>query len=332
MVARHDILRTCVVATDDAQRPIVQVVLSQWQAPWNEFNALQSSIDDCISRHAQLVSNAVDSMEAAVSFATITREDKVYLSFVCHHALYDGVGIEKLLHEVEQQFLGSPLPPAPTYHQFLRQSLALPGRTDSFWVEKLADYEPKLTTHLTSRHVEARCFGQSIELDIPLSEVRANIRELGVSLLALTQSAWATALGGLFNTDDICFGNVVSGRSLPIESINDLVAPCFNTIPLRMDMSRKRRNLDVMKALQSANAELMQYQFTPLRRIHSLVSQHGNRRLFDTLLLLQQSPRPLDRSIWTLERDDGEMDVSLLDTDAVSSYRANGDRFLLFAK
>jgi hypothetical protein len=84
-----------------------------------------------------------------------------------------------------------------------------------------------------------------------------------------------------------------------------------------MDMSRKRRNLDMMKAFQSANTELMQYQFTPLRRIQSLFSQHGSRRLFDTLLLLQQSPRPLDRSIWTLERDDGEMDVSLLDTDTV---------------
>jgi amino acid adenylation domain-containing protein len=317
MVVRHDILRTCFVATDDAQRPIVQVVLAQWLAPWNEFDASQSGIDDCIFRHAQLVPSAIDSTEAAVSFATITHEDKVYLSFLCHHALYDGVGIEKLLHEVEQQFSGSPLPPAPTYDQFLRQSLALPSHTDSFWLEKLADYEPKLTTHLTCRLAEPRCFVQSIELDIPFSEVRAGIRELGVSLLALTQSAWATALGSLFNTDDICFGNVVNGRSLPIENINDLVAPCFNTIPLRMDMSRKRRNLDMMKAFQSANTELMQYQFTPLRRIQSLFSQHGSRRLFDTLLLLQQSPRPLDRSIWTLERDDGEMDVSLLDTDTV---------------
>ncbi|KAL2144240.1 hypothetical protein VTI28DRAFT_9451 [Corynascus sepedonium] len=57
---------------------------------------------------------------------------------------------------------------------------------------------------------------------------------------------------------------------------------------------------------------MIEYQFTPLRRIQSLYPQHGARRLFDTLLLLQQSPRLLDRTIWTLERDDGEMDFPLV--------------------
>jgi hypothetical protein len=43
-----------------------------------------------------------------------------------------------------------------------------------------------------------------------------------------------------------------------------------------------------------------------------LFSQHGKRRLFDTLLLLQQPARPLDQCLWTLERDEGEMDVSFM--------------------
>lgn len=310
MCIRHDILRTSFVTTDDSRWPILQAVLDQWQAPWYELDGSQSTVDACISQHASKVPNALDTMEPAVSFAIISRDDASYLSFVCHHALYDGTAIEMLFNEVEQHFAGSSLPNTPDYEEFLRASLVLPETADNFWQRHLADYEPKLTTYLTSDTSDTRHGALISELDIPLSHIQIKTRELGVSLLALTQSAWAVTLGVLFRSDDICFGNVVNGRSIQVEGVNELVAPCFNTIPIRMPLSSNQRNVDLMKAFQSINSELMDYQFTPLRRIQSLFSQHSNRRLFDTLLLLQQSPRPLNEAIWTLESDDGEMDVS----------------------
>ncbi|KAK4119059.1 hypothetical protein N657DRAFT_582453 [Parathielavia appendiculata] len=311
MVIRHDILRTCFVSTYDGSWPMVQAVLDQWQAPWHQFNASQVGLEECISQHAQAVPYAIDSLEPAVSFATIRQGDDVLLSFICHHALYDGMAMEKLLFEVEQHFYGLSLPQVPAYERFLRKALTLPASTNSFWLTHLDGYQRKLTAHLTSKlaNTESR---SAAELDIPLLEIQTRIKALGVSLLALTQSAWARTLGCLFRTNDICFGNVVNGRSLPVEGINELVAPCFNTIPIRMNLSRRQRNLDLMKAFQASNAKLMEYQFTPLRRIQSLLSQHSTRRLFDTLFLLQQSPRVVDQSLWALERDDGEMDVPLV--------------------
>jgi amino acid adenylation domain-containing protein len=308
MCARHDILRTCFVTSDDAAWPILQVVLAQWQPAWHDIDASSSSgIEECISRHAQGVPEALDSLEPAFSFAVIAESEAVYLSFVWHHALYDGVAIERLLFEVEQHVNGFSLPPPPSYEHFLLQSMDLPASTDQFWSQHLAGYEPKLVTNLHSDLAEAASRASSSELGIPLSQIRTRLKELGVSLLGLCQSAWATALGRLFQTDDVCFGSVVNGRSVPVEGIDQLVAPCFNTIPIRMDLSGCRRNLDLMKAFQSLNIELMAYQFTPLRRIQ----QRGGRRYFDTLLLLQQPPRALDQSLWSLEKDDGEMDVSM---------------------
>lgn len=310
MWIRHDILRTCFVTTDDAQWPILQVVLSQWQPHWHELVSSQSGgIQQLISQHVRGVPNALDTMAPAVSVATVSHNGDVYLSFVCHHALYDGVAMERLLHEVEQHFCGFSLSPAPAIEQFLWTSRTLPASSDDFWLQHLGAYDPKLVTQLGSEHPETRPCALVREFDIPLSQIENKTRELGVSLLSLTQSAWATALGRIFHTNDICFGNVVNGRSLPIAGIEELVAPCFNTIPIRMDLTHRQRNVDLMKAYQAINAELIQYQFTPLRRIQSLFS-HGNRRLFDTVLLLQQPPRPLDESLWTLERDEGEMDVS----------------------
>ena len=310
MCARHDILRTCFVATNDHQRPILQIVLDEWHAAWHDFDASHSTLEDSISRHLQRVPHAVDSIEPTATFATITQDNRVYLSFVCHHALYDGVAMERILYEVEQHLSGSSLPPVTAYKQFLHESLTLPASTDGFWIEHLADYEPKLVTNLNSDLTETHISRLTSRADVPLSLINRRARELGISLLALAQSAWAITLGSLFGTGDICFGNVVNGRSLPIEGIGELVAPCFNTIPVRMDLGRGQRNIDLMKAFQSVNTELVQYQFTPTRHIQSLFSQKDTRRLFDTLLLLQQPPRHLDQSLWTLERDEGEMDVS----------------------
>lgn len=310
MVARHDILRTCFVATNDARWPILQIALDLWQAPWHDLGGPQSDIDECIQRHGRMVPDAVDSLEPAVSFATFKQNDNVYLSFLCHHALYDGVAIQRLLYEVERHTFGVSLPPAPAYDRFLGESLRLPANTDRFWLDHLAYYEPKLTSNIVSRLTKTRAHELAYEVDMTLSEATARTRVLGVSLLALVQTAWAKALGRIFDTGDICFGNVVNGRSLPIEGISDLVAPCFNTVPIRMDLSRSQRNLDVMKAFQRINAELMNYQFTPLRRIQSMVPGVGNQALFDTLLLLQQPSRSLDQRLWTLERDNGDMDVS----------------------
>jgi len=333
MCSRHDILRTCFLSTDDTQRPIVQVVLNQWQAPWHDFGELKSSIEDNIARHVQGLPDAVDSMEPTVSFATFNHDGAAYLSFVCHHALYDGVAVERLLYEAEQHISGSPLPPPPAYDRFLLESLAVAPSADTFWLAHLAGHEPKLITHLVSELPAGGTGPLELEVNMPLSQVRARSRELGVSLLALTQASWGTALGSLFKTTDICFGNVVNGRSFPMERINELVAPCFNTIPLRMDLSPSSRNLDLMKAFQTLNTDLMQYQFTPLRKVQSLMSPNRSRRLFDTLLLLQQSPRNLDQNLWTLERDEGEMDVSciVVETSGIRKV-ANSGRSRLFVK
>lgn len=313
MLRRHDILRTCFATTDDTQRPIVQVVLDAWKPQWMHLDAVRSGVVACVGRQADLLPDGMDILEPAVSFATIADADVKYLSFVCHHALYDGVAIDRLLHEVEQTVSGQPLEPTPSYEEFLRSSLSLPDSTGTFWSEHLSDFEPKLARDLIIDDPQPDSFTETLAFDeIPISELREKAKELGVSLLALVQASWASTLGFIFRTTDVCFGNVVSGRSLPVEGINELVAPCFNTIPVRLDLDdggSRKTNLDAMKRLQKLNSDMIKYQFTPLRRIQRLVSANSG-RLFDTLLLLQNGNRDLNHNLWEVVREDGAMDVS----------------------
>ncbi|KAK4175461.1 putative peptide synthetase [Triangularia setosa] len=312
MVSRHGILRTCFITTSDNRHPIVQLILQNWQPDWLAFDASNTSVHHCVAEQITLLSDGIDSLQPMVTLAWITKGNERYLSFICHHALYDGVAIERLLFEVEQAYHGFSLPPTPSYAEFLQESTTLPESTNEFWAAHLSGMEPKLITDLITNSEEVIIAIKTQQLHLPLSDVRTKIKELGVSLLALVQSSWATTLGCILRTDDVCFGNVVNGRSASYEGINELVAPCFNTLPVRVNMSDIQQSLELIKEVQKASIQALKFQFTPLRRIIPSASQYGTRHLFDTLLLLQHSPRSLDSKVWELENDDGEMDIPLV--------------------
>lgn len=309
MFQRHGILRTCFFSTSDREFAIAQGVLKIWEPEWLSFDAPDGSLDGTIRKHAETVPAAIDSCSPPLSLATIKAGNDTYLSFVCHHAMYDGVGITRLLEEIELLACGSELQAAPGYEPILKEILALPTSTDKFWRKHLQNSRPAPLPRVSETQDGRDVLTQV--LDIPFSKIDASLKALNISLLNLLQSSWGTLLRVVLQSDDICFGNVVNGRSGTVDRVDELVAPCFNTIPMRFDYKESKRNVDVMKSFQSLSPELLQYQFTPLRRIQSLCITNGS-RLFDTLLLLQQPPRPLDETLWTLERDDGEMDFPLV--------------------
>ncbi|MBE3049212.1 hypothetical protein IMZ48_43285, partial [Candidatus Bathyarchaeota archaeon] len=229
------------------------------------------------------------------------------LCFVCHHAMYDGVAMSTLLSEVEAIATGKDLPPPVSYESFLREALMLPESTDQFWTSQFRDFRP-------ARFSRSQAGSPStpdtlkLQLQIPLDELEARTHSLGLSLSSVSQAVWANVLS-IATGADVCFGNVMNGRSVPVEDVDRLVAPCFNTVPLRVDVSEYAQGTDLLKYLHRLNPTIIEYQFTPLRRIQKLLGQpHG---LFDTLLLLQPPKTTLNAEVWELVSDVGGMDVPL---------------------
>lgn len=308
MFQRHAILRTSFFSTGDRDHVFAQCVLETWEPEWLTFDADGASLDESIGRHAATLPNPIDSGIPPVSLATIRKGSLTYLSFICHHAMYDGVAISRLLGEIEQTACGAELPQPPSYQPFLQEVLALPASTDEFWEKHLQGLNPKTLPQSTEKGSGRDTMIKV--LDLSLSTIEHRLRMLNVSLLSLLQATWSSLLGIIHGTDDVCFGNVVNGRTGVVDRVDELVAPCFNTIPARVKLHDKRRNIALLNFFQDLNPELLHHQFTPLRRIQALFSKGS--RLFDTLLLLQQPPKELDESLWILERDDGEMDFPLV--------------------
>ncbi|KAM6532880.1 non-ribosomal peptide synthetase nps2 [Fusarium falciforme] len=310
MAKRHDILRTCFETTTDSQRAIAQIVLEGWNIPWMTLDVNQLSFDGAIEEHLKTLPDPVDSRTPPVSLALLRYRGSEFLSFICHHALYDGVAMERLLKEVEALAVGAELPPPVSYSDFLTISTNLPGDTEQFWLQHFQGYRPStLFAQPTTSEMDQSTHITS--LDLPLTELQARLRDLGTTLLSICQASWATVLAMAYRHPDVCFGNVVSGRTLNMEGLDRLVAPCFNTIPVRADFTASWSNLDLVKHLQKLNAELLAYQFTPLRLVQRTVNRTG-KHLFDTLLLLQKPLQDIEKDVWTLEGDSGDMDIPLV--------------------
>ncbi|KAM0248569.1 hypothetical protein ACHAP5_003294 [Fusarium lateritium] len=310
MTQRHDILRTCFVTTTNSQRAIAQIVLNDWEIPWHVFDVNELSFDRTIEEHLRTLPDPVDSRIPPVSLALLRYRGSEFLSFICHHALYDGVAMERLLKEVEALARGEELPLTVPYGEFLRLSTSLPDDTERFWQQHFQDYVPSaiFAQTTTSGIDQSTC---TTSMDMPLNDLQARLRNLGITLLSVCQASWATALTMAYRRSDVCFGNVVSGRTLDIEGLDRLVAPCFNTIPFRVDFPSTSSNIDMVKHLQKVNTELLAYHFTPLRLIQRSINRTG-KHIFDTLLLLQKPLQDIDKSVWTLEGDSGDMDIPLV--------------------
>ena len=310
MARRHGIFRTCFITTSNMDHPIAQVMLEGRSIPWLEFDVVAPSFDDVVNDHLNTLPNPVDSRVPPVSLAEFRYRGSTFLSFICHHSLYDGVAVNNLWGEVEALANNRSLPPVVPYEPFLKEVLSLPAEVQEVWRSHLAHYQPaSLFRKSTSKRTDQ--VTNTNYLTMPLADVRQKIQSMGVSLLSLCQAAWANTLAIAHDAPDVCFGNVVSGRTVGIEDIDHLVAPCFNTIPVRKDVSSHIHRMDLVKSLHALSSDILPYQFTPLRLVQKVVNRQGL-GLFDTILLLQQPLREMDDKVWILEGDSSEMDVPLV--------------------
>ncbi|KAM0165803.1 hypothetical protein ACHAQE_002136 [Botrytis cinerea] len=311
MVRRHEILRTCFLATEMQKHPYVQVVFQEFELKFGSLdsNTLEAAI---LEVETNLTHND-DSPPYKVNVLHFNGQQHLLVSM--HHALYDGVALAILYDEIERLYNDLPLLPQVSFTPFLEHISSMNlDSSDKFWESTLRGYYPlhfEDMPNLTSQVEVDSTRIQKLISRIPLSSVENNIKKHSTTPLAALHAVWASIMSELFKSTDICFGNVVSGRTAPVNGIERLVAPCFNTVPIRLENIHKSTYLEAFRKFQNANANSLPYQFTPLRRLQSKFSPDGT-RLFDTLFILQQPSKELDSSIWSIAEENGAMDFPLV--------------------
>lgn len=313
VLGRHSIFRTAFVPTSDTREPFVQAVLSESQISLyeNDLGANLSQIDIRQKLQQQVTDRLSTSQPPYVVYFE-SRDDEDYVHMLLHHSLYDGIAMSLLFDEVEclcrHESLSAPRQFGPFLQEVCRQQSE---EAVHFWTDYLDDYLPiefpvsQGLDRSDKRFVDY--FKASTEASFDLRALEAGCRRLNITLSAAVLCGWAKVLSLYVGTTEVCFGKIVSGRHSSIDGTDHLVAPCFNTIPVRADLSGTT-NLGLLEVLQQANANSLPYSLTSLRKIQNALDLAGC-PLFESIVLLQETAREPDSTLWELTADEGTMDV-----------------------
>ncbi|EME77241.1 uncharacterized protein MYCFIDRAFT_83197 [Pseudocercospora fijiensis CIRAD86] len=316
LTSRHTILRTSFVETAAAEHPFAQVVLQNSPISWNSTRPAvtkslangyaNGSANGHVKGHNTL---APSPRKVSAQNPISIDEDGTVLYIQMHHALYDGISMANVLDEMRGLYHGHQLPSPISFEPFLEQVMAQNSKDAiDFWSSRISGFAAHPFPTVSNQGVQRE---QIYEHTLALSPRELDIfsERHACTSLAIMQAAWTKALACAQAVSDICFGNVVSGRSVPVQGVDRLVAPCFNTVPLRLRLDMYRTNLDLIRGLHDLNLQCLPFQLTASRRIQAL-SATPSTPLFDSLLLVQ--PPHNDDQPWDIEEDDMDMGIPLV--------------------
>jgi amino acid adenylation domain-containing protein/non-ribosomal peptide synthase protein (TIGR01720 family) len=252
-------------------------------------------------------------------------DERYHFCWSYHHLLLDGWSVAPLLREVltlydmargadvsliERAYLGyerrrrktGPLgsgPHLPTVRSF-RDYIAWLGRQDqaaaeSFW----RGYLGGATTFRLSMHArhEQGYVEQQRRLPAAATAALRTLAQRGhVTLNTLVQGAKALLLSRYSGREEVIFGVTVAGRPAGLEGVETIVGPFINTLPLRMAVPPGEPLLPWLRRLQAQQAELAQFEHTPLAQALEWAGLAADEPLFETILRFQNYP--LDSSLW----------------------------------
>ncbi|KAL9032018.1 MAG: hypothetical protein Q9196_000031, partial [Gyalolechia fulgens] len=279
----HDILRTCFPKFENQ---FVQLVLRDSQIP---CDYIKPSTADCeLSSLKQreskigfgLIANIESTPPIKLTLQAAAQAKKSMLLVSLHHALYDAESFAMILDEVYARYEKTTLPNVRASITALINHIDSQSREESqaFWTRYLRGYNSTIPS-LPVADDQSR--STSKELLTPLAEIERTAASLHGTAASMMQSLFGIVLAESRGTDDVVFGAILSGRTVPVDNAHSILAPCITTIPQRVWIDHALGLRTTVRSAQKGFVESIEYQHTALRAIHRWVDAENP--LFDSL-------------------------------------------------
>jgi amino acid adenylation domain-containing protein len=220
-----------------------------------------------------------------------------------HHILWDGwsgpLVIKEFLAFYEAIRKGQNLrlkPPRPFRDYILwlqKQDLA---KAEAFWRKTLQGITaptPLVIDRLGGVRSDQpeRAEEQRVQLSPELSAgLQALARRQQVTLNTVMQAAWSLLLSRYSGQESVVFGTSVSGRPASLAGVEQMVGLFINTLPVRVDVHAEETLAAWLKQLQAQQAEMRQYEFSPLVQVHGWSEVPRGVPLFENMLVFENFP------------------------------------------
>ncbi|KAE8340211.1 hypothetical protein BDV24DRAFT_164661 [Aspergillus arachidicola] len=204
-------------------------------------------------------------------------------------AFLDAASVLIILHELSEAYDGqlSPLP-GLLYSSAVAWFQSLPNADDrmEYWRRQLEEASPCTFPMLRDQ--------ASPTETLVITEHLTNTATLipfctthGLTVTNLMQVAWSLTLQYYTESDDVCFGALMSGRDSRIADVDKMIGPFFNVLVCQLRFSREDSLLDILRRNQVETGNRLLNQHCSLIEILRF-SKYFGQPLFNTCISVEQ--------------------------------------------
>ncbi|KAL8983821.1 MAG: hypothetical protein Q9205_002043 [Flavoplaca limonia] len=286
-----DILRTRIVHTGDSI--FVQAVLKEEHVEWHSAERIEDVTDNPVPLPEY---NGSPLMRFTL-VESGSLSDR-YMVMSVHHALYDGWSMPRMLQRVEDiYFENSPPLITVSYAQFIKYTLSLdPQASDRFWRSKFDALQSIHFPRVSSAESEQPGTTDALKytLQLPPKAIAT-----GITQPTMIRAAWAILLSAHTGSNDVVFGETMTGRNIPVDGVMDLLGPTLTTVPTRVQLDRTSNVMDLLQDMNHMAAEMIPFQHVGIQHIRRLNEETAMACDFQNLLVIQTASGAQDDSkLW----------------------------------
>jgi amino acid adenylation domain-containing protein/non-ribosomal peptide synthase protein (TIGR01720 family) len=229
-------------------------------------------------------------------------EDTSFFIWTSHHLLLDGWSLPIVLNDVLTSYdrlrggEQASVKAARSYRDYIawikKQDLR---EAEIFWRQLLKGFTSPTPVGTNRTLAPANGDSEYAEQQVQLAEsATARLQEFAqrhqLTLNTVVQGAWALLLSSHAEREDVVFGVVVSGRSVDVADVESMVGLFINTLPTRAKITPEADLIVWLKQLQAQQAEMGQYEYSPLARVQEWSEVEPGKPLFESLFLFENYP------------------------------------------
>ncbi|EPX74591.1 ferrichrome synthetase Sib1 [Schizosaccharomyces octosporus yFS286] len=320
------ILRTCFYLTRSSKYPYCQVILKNSNFGYEEA----SYLDNHLTSYNVEPVPVVDSGKVPLRLQFLSGYRKNYLLIYMHHTLYDAWSFRIIFDQLAKLSRAEQLTVSPSMRPYIEYLHLTNDETKMLtWKRIFDNFKPvPFPRGMTSDKKES--YVKRVPLDY--LKLRNICSQNLVSTSSFLQVCWAKTLSLITGSKDVCFGNVVSGRNIPVNGVDSLAGPTFNSVPLRVLFSDDDNQFIPIQRLESLKKLTKNLELNSAIDIGKLLEVSANVPMFDTIFIIQNGSFESNFEPWKLIDEELQMDFEYMlelypnEEDQVLSIMVTGDR------
>ncbi|RYP76665.1 hypothetical protein DL770_007204 [Monosporascus sp. CRB-9-2] len=254
------ILRTRIVQVPG--RGLMQVVVK------DDFDCRSAPGKDLSDYLAADRSEHVQLGRPLVRYGLIKNEEvggTTHFVLTMHHALYDGWSMPLVVERVNRAYHGLGTPRPAEFKQFIKYLCELNrAESEAYWRERLCGATCEQFPPLPWS-------GYQQQADSLLEHyVHTSRSAAGFTIATAIRGAWALLVSSYTSSNDVVFGETLTGRNAPITGVEQIEGPMIATVPVRVLVDPEATVAEYLQEIHTQAIRGIPHEHFGLQRIRRL--------------------------------------------------------------